>query len=59
MTKFIIATARSSKGESLAAFSKRTGNQWPLKITAAMNGLSPDAPLAGQPLRVARRTKVY
>ena len=59
MTKLVVSLATPATGESLAAFSKRTGNQWPLPLTAAMNGLAPDAPLTGQPLKIARRRKVY
>lgn len=59
MTKLVIAVAKSTRGESLATFSRRTGNQWTLPLTATMNGLSPDVPLTGEPLKITRRRSVY
>lgn len=47
---------KARAGESLAAFSKRTGNAWTAEETAAANALLPDAVLAaGQVLKVALR----
>lgn len=53
-TRLRIVTARS--GETLAALSKRTGNQWDAKTTAVMNGLKETQRLKkGQLVKIAVR----
>ena len=47
-----VVAARDS--ESLSHLSKRTGNVWPLKVTAVVNGIGEDKPLKkGQLIKIA------
>jgi predicted Zn-dependent protease len=47
-----VVTARAN--ESLSHLSKRTGNMWPLKATAVVNGIDDDTPLKkGQLIKIA------
>jgi predicted Zn-dependent protease len=50
--KLRVVTARAN--ESLVGFSKRTGNVWPPKATAVINGIDADRPLKeGQLVKIA------
>jgi len=47
-----VATAES--GESLARLSARTGNEWPVELTAVVNGIDAKSGLtAGQRVKIA------
>ena len=51
-TRLRIVSAES--GENLARLSERTGNEWPVGLTAVVNGLDPNSGLtAGQRIKIA------
>lgn len=50
-----VRSVRAREGESIAALSARSGNQWDLLYTAVANGLQADATLEeGQRIKIAR-----
>ena len=52
-------TASTRDGESLTQFSARVANEWPVDLTAAINGLDPEEQVtAGNSYKIMR-TEAY